>query len=743
MANLSVTYNGLTMCPTCDILTPFVSRSSKFEYEDGKARRLTTININGKITGDAYATVDYRRNLILNAFKKDFQPLTAGNYTFNKPKVDEVTFSDGSTGVIDFSISLTDYDAYFSDHGLHDVKNEWTIEEGEDGVINYKRTISAKGSRYSSASETFGDERDAVANAKAFCVGLAYPNVSAYDIAFFIDDADNDVTTDDNERGWTLPGGDSLRKAPWSTSHTYNRITGSYTIEETYKQGKWSFGGYVEDFDVSESHSSGEMRPTIDVTYSIETGMKTATHTAAEWINMIRGHMLTVDQIALKISNGLQATDLVFGSISNATYAATADGGVGDGAYIFAVLGDKPLSYEVTEYEEESKIEVSMTFDYWYRAPWTYTLPTSTVQPFNIILKNYYGDGNNFSYLDYEISQSKDEMSQITTVDVACTLKCARGVLSDRKAVLDAWYNADWTGKQYKLLYALANLEYEYETDGDQWQGTSIAAGTKLNVEVPYDVIAFPAGHRFELHAEPTILSEEYDPVTGETRFSATYNNRERAFTEKLDHDVYWANGNMFGINPWNHLTTVPRAQEWLPHKTFDWDMSQKVAMQQIIFKVGANGNMYDPDYLAFDLQNQSKEVTTVNITTDVAAGFFEWGGFDNSRAVLEYGIGRVVRGVALKYWSQDFLQAPLWSDYATNRVLENWDTNRASDHYPLIGGSENQASGPKLSASATWAQLPGVFGEVPQEGAVGLKARQGSQVKRGSFIGTPGNPGL
>jgi hypothetical protein len=698
MANLSVTYNGLTMCPTCDILTPFVTRSSKYEYDGKKKRRVTTININGKITGDDFDTINARRSLILTAFSKDFQPLTAGNYSFARPKVDEVSFSEGNTGVIEFTISLTDYDAYFVDAGLHDVQNEWTLEEGEDGVITCRHVISARGSRYSGSSESYGDERDAILSAKNYCHSLAFPNVSPANVSWRIDDG----------RGWAGFASVGFGGTPWSISYNYNRVTGAYVIEETWKQGKWSASGFVENYDISESYSIEDKRPTIDVSYSIQTGVRFDQYVTAPetWLSKLRDQCPSVATLVSKVNDSLN-----FGLISHATFdeetaIAPPQQNAGLNGITFQTVGETPLTYEVTEHDGlgstagKAKIEIKMTLDHWYYQRWSYVAqnaPDSYI-PYQVILDNYYNTNNseaNYSYLDYQISHSNDYLSQITTVDITCTLKCARGPLNQRAALLVDWYNQDWVGVDlYKNLWALAKVEYEYAHSGNNWGGTGHSpSGTKLHQE--------PNGQTLNLHPEPLNISEKYDPTTGETTFTATYDNRDWLFTTKSEHDSYWVGvGNMNGNNPWNELSSNFAIY---PHKTYQWDVTEKLALAQAACRMGANGNMHDPDYLFYLLGNCSKGVTSINTTTDIAAGFYGWMDTDTMR-VQHNGLGKVIQAVELGRWENTYLYTQR-RDKATTRVLENWELTKSKIPIgsPLTLGCV--VGGVKLNASVTWAQ--------------------------------------
>ena len=706
MANLSVTYNGLTMCPTCDILTPFVTRSSKYEYDGKKKRRVTTININGKITGDDFTTIDSRRSSILNAFSEDFQALTAGNYSFTRPKVDEVSFTEGNTGIIEFTISLTDYDAYFADAGLHDVKNEWSVEEGEDGVITCRHVVAARGGRYSGGSESWGDERDAIQAAKNYCDSLAYPNVSPTNVSWKIDD----------NRGWGGFGTAGFG-APWSTSYTYNRITGAYSIEEVWKQGKWSSAGLVQNLDITETHDKKSMRPTLDVSYTIETGRRPSGTTQENHMDAIRNAVPSIATIAASVNDSVN-----FGEISNESV------NMGNGVNSsFAQVGDLPISYEIVEHSDLSKIEVKMTFDYWYRSVWTYfaTDGTGKGTPYAVTLKNYYDDGSaqpykNNAYLDYQISHSNDYLSQITTIDVACTLKCARGHLSHRKSILNSWYDNVWKGNEHAFLWALAKMEYESAHSGLTWNATSMLTGTKLHAE--------QNGNRISLHPEPLNLSYNRDPNTGEVTFNATYDNREWHLISKATHDQYWlTNGNMHGINPWGHLVGV--SGDYIPLKKYQWDVSQKMGIHQMTFKMGSNGSSFHPDYLIFDLNNISKETTSVNVTSELAAGFYNWS-HNDTKAFLEFGIGRVVNSVQLNTWESDFLTLPIRGDTRTNRVLENWETNKASLGWALgFSNFDEAAIGGKIGGSATWAQSPSEF--IGQDGWLPALNGQGVQVER------------
>ena len=183
MANLYVQYNGLVMGPlddpsglcgggACAIPTPYVSRSERVEYSGKISYRVTDINISGKVysknldsiygSGNEFSEIETRRNAILNAFDDDFHTLTAGNYTFYHVKVNEVNFSEGNTGVLEFSVSLTSYGEWFKSTGVKEVKNEYNYSKGDDGVVVCRHSISVTASRSNNLSGWGDSESDPI-----------------------------------------------------------------------------------------------------------------------------------------------------------------------------------------------------------------------------------------------------------------------------------------------------------------------------------------------------------------------------------------------------------------------------------------------------------------------------------------------------------------------------------------------------------------------------------------------------
>tara|TARA_Y100000593_G_scaffold95031_1_gene198590 strand:- start:45676 stop:47871 length:2196 start_codon:yes stop_codon:yes gene_type:complete len=628
-ANLYVSYNGLVMgplndpsglCPNgkCSIPTPYVTRSDKWEYVGTKSYRVTELSIAGKIYSDSVGSnefneIDTKRNSIFTAFNQDYGSLVAGRWTFDYVKVNNINFSEGNTGVIDFNISLTSYENFFNDVGVLEPKNEYSFTEQEDGVIVCRHKISAKGARLGSDhsdpnSDGVYNENDPIARAKAWCESLVGYNpgiTSPTGLAAKFSSTDSD--------------GASL--TPFSVSHSYDRITGTYSIEETFKQGLYSDAGYVETYDISEKVSVADDYATIQINYTIK-------GPPGKSINTVRSHVPSATEFYNKINNTNN-----YGFVYDDFYQA------GD-------IDPTPISYEASESKDEASINVSISFNQ-LKIPTTVAdgliSYTYNVGNFQGVGTNYYYDSGTqgYAYLDYEVTLSTDEIKQLTTVDIRATMK-SKGSASTRRSRINNWYNSicdnsgcnkyidydplnsSWTEEGEaescaigKFLCALAAREYFTTTTfannatnttiTDNWnQGSSVPAPglsstRKDNAGLSPRLVKF--SNLWYLNPMWNNLSIQKNSENGEIEMTATFDNR----------DIRYVSNTMIrNVDP--QSSSLLSNQDYYFWKDLSYDISQDCAMNVLSLKAGMNGNSTFHDYLIFDHNTLTKESTTFNI---------------------------------------------------------------------------------------------------------------------------------
>ena len=705
-ADLYVSYNGLVMGPpedpsslcggSCDILTPYVTRTDKFEYVGSRSYRVTELSISGKIysdtVGDGFTEINTKRNNILNAFDEDYKTLTAGRWTFDYIVVNDVTFSEGNVGIIDFNISLSSYEDFFNDTGILEPKDEYSFTEQPDGVIVCRHIISARCPRLGSDdsdpnSDGDYDEDDPIARAKAWCEskdGYTPGFTSAAGLAAKFSATDSD--------------GASIK--PFSVSHSYSRINGTYSIEETYKQGAYSDSGYVEKYSISEKRSLEEEHSTIQINYSIQAP-------PGKSISTIRSHVPSVSDFKTKISS----TDN-YGIVYNDSYnSGTIDG--------------TPVTYEVSESPDESSITVSIAFNQvpFFVVSGGLISHSHTITDIACSATNYFYDSgtSGYAFLDYDISLSTDEVTQITTVDINAVMK-SEGSLSTQRTRIKNWFeyitDRDNSGcvsssedevnepelcGVSRFLYALAHREYSMtetlssSSIADKWAygswdsdfrhgGTSagiLHCGWEYGYEAPGTTTArlVKFSDLWGLNPWSENINITKGAKSGKITMSATFSNKDMYFVKYSDIHSETSNQYIYDVNR-NPLTGAADVGTYFHWRNFSFNISQKCAIPVMSIKSGMNGNALFHDYLIFDHKTLSKEENTFDIKTDLEfldAGNREYP-FNRRGQFIRF--GNIALSLTINKYKlmsnildENDYRKPLGLDY---RGLENYNSSRA-----------------------------------------------------------------
>jgi hypothetical protein len=637
MANLYVSYNGLVMGPlddpsglcgggSCAIPTPYVTRSDKWIYLGEKSHRVTDISIEGKvyakdsdISADTeFSTIDSRRVAIQNAFDDDFLTLTAGNYTFNYVKVNDVNFSVGNVGILEFTISLTSYDEWFKNDGITEVKNEYNYSQAGDGIITCRHSMSAQcrhyggdwGSNSSSGADGTVNESDPIWRAKYVCEQFAgYDPTNATHGSTSLSTSAAGLAAK-----FSANDADGIARKPFSTSHTVNRAEGTYSIEETYKQGSHSSAGYVENYEISEKRGIEDDLSTIDINYSIK-------GPPGKSMSTMRGHIPSVTSFYNKINN-TNNFGLVYDDVSNK-----------------GTMDSTPITYEVNEEQDGSSIGVSLSFNQLY-IPGGLISYTVNVGDYSTTATNYYyhAGTSGYAYLDYDISISTDEIKEETTVGIKATMK-SKGNLATRKTRINAWASSLPGDGGMGFLYALACREYLAQASG----------AVKL----------INNSDKWNLNPATTEYSIGTNDKTGEITMSASFNNKDMYFVKNSDIQAHAPAA--FGI----HL-----GGDNLHWRTFSFDISQKTAINLMSLKAGMNSNPFFHDYMIFDHNTLTKESSTISVK-----GGEMWQASPNIipefAKISNIGLSLITKEIT------NSLLLPTIDGNDTWRGLESWDSSR------------------------------------------------------------------
>lgn len=156
--------------------TPLVSRVST-PYFDGNGCRLGETNIyqlNGQCTGCSFTKITGAMELVTSAFSRDFGDLVISDdngYTVTGSgcKVNSINFPQSfEVGIQDYVVEVETRPAtYFTNLGIIEKKNDWSVSQDTDGNFAINHSIYAKG------INTAPQYDNALANAKNFVLTLS------------------------------------------------------------------------------------------------------------------------------------------------------------------------------------------------------------------------------------------------------------------------------------------------------------------------------------------------------------------------------------------------------------------------------------------------------------------------------------------------------------------------------------------------------------------------------------------
>ena len=685
MANLYVEYNGLVMGPKddpsgkcgggCTIRTPFVSRAERWEYVGGiKSHRVSDISMSGKIFADisnldapktgnedkAWDSIEAQRTSIINAFSEDYKELKAGNYTFSYVKVNDVTFSPGNTGVVEFSISLTSHEQFFADTGITEPKNEYTFKEGEDGVLNLTHNISARasaGAGIDADGDADRDENDPVAKAKSWCESLTGLTSNP---------------TSMHQADWT-----SFTGNPFSISHTYDRISGTYSIQETWRQGKYSQAGYVENYEINEKYSTNDEYTTIQINYSIKGPPGTSDAT-------MQSKAPSVSSFYNKIKEKhIDGTGGIYGLVHD-------DAQNNVSPFTTAIIDPTPKTYEIKQNKNEGSINITIEFNQLKISNARHWETTVTQDDWTITAQNYYYHAatNGYAFIDWDVSVNEDTITDVTTVDINATMK-SKGPISVRKARTTAWLaSLQSVTKDARYLYAWAGYAY----------GAFAAVGGQDDDRV------FPQSEHWNLSPDASSLTIEKNNTSGEIRLSASFSNKDKYMVTQgdLQQAGFPATQNLY----WRELS---------------FDINQKCALNVMSMKSGKNGDSILPDWLIFDHNTLSKETTTFTIRGVVEEYIHGAVSFGNGgRHIVDTALGVMMNSLQVGW-----LQNPLNND-VNYRGLESNDSTKSRKGLGNFGTEFGNYVSKTVSVSQT---VPAPFMNQDGKGKLGIYDSDGNYI--------------
>jgi hypothetical protein len=204
-----VIYNNIEIFPV-----PFVTHDvTPLSYGDG--RRIgyaDKYTIHGLITGINFSQNTGVLNNIYDIFSKDFQTLIFADVGYtgvvSGAKINNISVENSTeVGIFGYTVELLAYpESFFETVGILDKKNEWSVNQSQDGKLTTTHTIFARGVNTAPLYD------NAFENAKNFVLtqtGLTIPSLFPFFISGFSGTLD-------------------------SRAENINRLNGEYTITETY-----------------------------------------------------------------------------------------------------------------------------------------------------------------------------------------------------------------------------------------------------------------------------------------------------------------------------------------------------------------------------------------------------------------------------------------------------------------------------------------------------------------------------
>lgn len=216
-----------------------------------------TIVLRGKIIDHSgYSGLLALHDTIENQYSAQTATLTIGGFTRNNVFLQNIDF--GSSDYLsntDYSVTFISYpDTYFEGSGILTPQNEWSFTENKNGTISITHDVSA------TAINTSNLDGSALSNAKTFVQSLVYPSATAIPInsTLFV----KDQTANTN---FILT----------NQSENLNRITGEYSIQETYELDSVTSENAIIKYTINISESASGFAEA-DISGTVQGGLNTS-----------------------------------------------------------------------------------------------------------------------------------------------------------------------------------------------------------------------------------------------------------------------------------------------------------------------------------------------------------------------------------------------------------------------------------------------------------------------------------
>lgn len=229
---ITVKYNSVALDPT-----PIVNKNNEpIDLNHGRWGNIETIELKGFLTG-ILSTGDYSR--ITNVFTGNFSTLEVSNganilYSWDKITVEDIDFDSSRWSLGGFTTYTVKLRKVNVPSGVTDIGNEYAFTQNEDGTVSVNHRISAKG---------INTDVGALENAVAFVNQFTGKNPFTHCVPTFI------------------PSGNGIMM---SITENIDRLTQTYTVQETYRYTTGFAGSHYEVVTCNVDESPNKDYVTID-----------------------------------------------------------------------------------------------------------------------------------------------------------------------------------------------------------------------------------------------------------------------------------------------------------------------------------------------------------------------------------------------------------------------------------------------------------------------------------------------
>jgi len=369
---------------------PYVTRAQQpIRYGDHWGQ-LSTISINGQITGNA-TELFTNKDAIVGAFKKDYQAFLVKD---GNDKILDITgvvksinFGDHKHyGLLDYSIEIEAYeqDLFSGQWGILNPADQISYTDNEEGHIDITHTSSAKGFH---TGDSNYNQSNALKNAKDFVFSRRNGWASRAKPIFASGEADFS----------------SVTPMLINSNESIDRFEGTYELTDTYRFSKTGLNPVISTQSVS-----------------VESGIETEAITVT-----VNGEILAGKSGTL---------DIVRSHLKDINMFNVASNSLPDNIELYSI----PINLDIKENPQANSLTYSASYD---------NIAIFGTGEFG---ENDTAVDRN-AYFDYTVSFNTDEISEITTATINGTVKGRGGIIHRRKNVENYYHNVMQSGTNDKL----------------------------------------------------------------------------------------------------------------------------------------------------------------------------------------------------------------------------------------------------------------------------------------------------